>query len=123
MQQKTIKKSIALSGTALHSGKGSKITFRPAEEGTGIIFLYKKVAIPAKIEFAQYAVRQTSLSKDGISIYLVEHVLAACYGLGLDNLIIELSTAEPPTLDGSAKEYVVALKKAGLKPQKAKNGR
>lgn len=120
MQQKTIKKSFSLSGIALHSGKSSKITFKPAEERSGITFFYKKTAVPAKIKFAQYAARQTSLNKEGVSLYLVEHVLAACYGLGIDNLIVELSASEPPALDGSAKEYVAALKKVGAKIQKAK---
>lgn len=110
MKQLTIKAPVSLTGAGLHSGQDSTVTFRPAPENTGLIFSYKGFPVPALAENVTDTTRGTSLGK----IKLVEHLLAAAAGLGIDNLIIELNENEPPALDGSAYLFAETLKKAGL---------
>lgn len=121
MQQKTLQKHCTLNGIALHSGKESRITFKPAPENHGIIFvrtdLEEKIRVPALAEWVDSTQRGTSLKKDQVKICVIEHVLSALAGLGIDNVEIELDSEEPPALDGSAQKYVGALKKTGIKEQ------
>ncbi|MFA4905787.1 MAG: UDP-3-O-acyl-N-acetylglucosamine deacetylase [Candidatus Margulisiibacteriota bacterium] len=109
MKRQTIKSPVSLTGKGLHSGKLSTVTFRPSPENTGLIFSYKGFPIPALAENVTDTIRGTTLGK----IKLVEHVLAAVSGLGIDDLIIELDENEPPALDGSAKLFYAALDSAG----------
>lgn len=113
-KQKTITNEVSISGTGLHTGCKSTITFKPALEDTGIIFrridLDEPIDIPAKIEFVDSISRGTILSKDGMKIYTVEHVLAAVVGLTIDNIIIEIDAEEPPVMDGSSIDFVNILK-------------
>lgn len=115
-KQRTISRPVSLSGIGLHRGRDCSITFHPAEEDHGIVFSYDNNLIPALAENVTGTERGVSLGK----IILVEHVLAACAGLGLDNLIIELTNPEPPAMDGSAREFVSALKSAQIMEQKTK---
>lgn len=115
MKQKSIKKAGSLSGQALHSGKLSSLTFMPEKPDRGISFLYKGRRIPALAENVTGTERGTWLGEIG----LVEHVLAAVRGLGIDNLAIELSAPEPPNIDGSALPFVEALKECGICLQEA----
>ena len=127
-KQQTIKKAASLTGTGLHTGKRSTITFKPAPENFGIVFqrtdLEKQVQVPALIDFVVQdnsidSYRGTNLHKDGATIYTVEHVLASVAGLQIDNLLIELTAGEPPVGDGSAMPYVNALLEAGIVEQNA----
>ncbi|MEJ2629598.1 MAG: UDP-3-O-(3-hydroxymyristoyl)glucosamine N-acyltransferase, partial [bacterium] len=97
------------------------ITFKPAKPDTGIRFictsLNKNLEIPADIDHVVDNARDTTIGIDDVRIRQVEHVLAAIYGLEIDNLIIEVDSNEPPVMDGSAKPFVDMLKKAGLKEQ------
>jgi len=113
MKQKSILSSIELSGPALHSGKDSSLSFRPAPANSGIVFRFKGQKIRALVENVTETDRGTSLG----DLSLVEHVLAAVSGLGIDNLLIELSSNEPPNIDGSALPFVRALKKAQIVEQ------
>lgn len=122
-KQRTIARPVSVSGIALRTGQASKMTFRPAEIGTGVRFvrtdLAERPVIPALVSAIVGVVRGTTLGSDDVHICSVEHVLAAIGGLGIDNLIIEANTGEPPALDGSAKEFVDALLDAGLVEQDA----
>jgi len=109
-KQKTIGNPFSLSGIGIHSGEFCIAAFRPAEADGGIYFIYQNKKIPALVNNVASTDRGTSLSE----IHVVEHVLAAAYGLGIDNLEIELSRPEPPVLDGSALPYVSALKNSGI---------
>ena len=120
--QRTIKKSISLSGIGLHTGNKTTIIFKPADVNTGIRFFRTDVAdcpvIPADIEHVVDNFRDTTLGvNNNIHIRQVEHVLAAIYGLGIDNIIVEVDSNEPPVGDGSAAPFVEILQKAGLEEQ------
>jgi len=104
-----------LSGIGLHTGQKTAINFFPAEENSGIIFSYKNKKIPALAENVTDSKRGVSLGE----IILVEHVLAAAAWAGLDNLLIELTSNEPPALDGSALPYFEAFRSSGAVEQNA----
>ena len=122
-RQKTISRSVSLTGIGLHTGHPAHLTFRPAEPGTGVRFrradVGEGVEIPALVESVIEISRGTVLGKNGAKVYTVEHVLGAVAGLGIDNLVIELSSDEPPIMDGSARPFVEALQEAGLVEQDA----
>lgn len=122
-KQKTIKKEISLSGVGLHTGKEVKLTFKPAPANYGYTFtrtdLEGNPIIEARADYVVDTQRGTNLEKNGVSINTSEHVLAAVVGLGIDNICIELSAAEPPIMDGSSKFFIEALEKVGLVEQDA----
>ncbi|HUU29210.1 MAG TPA: bifunctional UDP-3-O-[3-hydroxymyristoyl] N-acetylglucosamine deacetylase/3-hydroxyacyl-ACP dehydratase [archaeon] len=124
MNQKTIARKIKCSGIGIHSGKKATLTFKPAEENTGIVFIRGDIGaharIPALVENVEAVVRGTTIGKDGFTVLTVEHVMAAVAGFGIDNLIIEIDGVEVPAGDGSSSCFVQAIKKAGIKEQKAK---
>ena len=119
--QKTIKKSVIAKGIGLHTGLNSIIKFKPAKPDSGINFIRTDVdkcpLILASIDNVIDIARGTIISKDGFKIHTVEHILSAIAGLGIDNILIELSSKEPPVLDGSSKPYVDLLQKAGIESQ------
>lgn len=122
-KQRTINKPVSFSGTGLHTGNPSTITFHPAPENYGYVFvrtdLKKHVEIPALVDYVVDLSRGTTLGKNNIKVHTVEHVLAALAGLKIDNCKIELSANEPPVVDGSSMPYVKALLEAGIKEQNA----
>lgn len=119
--QTTIKKEVSLHGVGLHTGESVTLTFKPAPVNNG--FTFKRVdlegqpVIPAVADLVTATDRGTSLEKNGVVIQTSEHVLAACVGLGLDNIILELNASEPPIMDGSSKFFVEALEEAGIEEQ------
>ena len=121
INQRTLKDKVTLEGVGLHTGKTVKLTFRPAIEDTGYIFvrtdLNPPVEIPADIQFVTNTDRGTNLEKDGTTIQTSEHVLAALVGMGVDNCYIELDSPESPIMDGSSKFFVEAIESAGLLEQ------
>lgn len=123
MNQKTLHNSFHISGTGLHTGLETSVTVHPAPENHGIVFQIKQVnntiLIPANIDFIDDLVRGTTLSKDGIKVHTIEHLLSALYGLGIDNALIELQGNEVPILDGSAKPWCEAILSAGIDTQAA----
>jgi UDP-3-O-[3-hydroxymyristoyl] N-acetylglucosamine deacetylase / 3-hydroxyacyl-[acyl-carrier-protein] dehydratase len=121
VNQKTLAKSISLSGIGLHTGKKVTLTFLPANPNTGFVFkrvdLPGEPEIPALTKYVSRTQRSTVLEKDGVEVHTSEHVLAALTGLDYDNVIIELNASEPPIMDGSAIAFVHALQEAGIKDQ------
>ncbi|MFC1726400.1 bifunctional UDP-3-O-[3-hydroxymyristoyl] N-acetylglucosamine deacetylase/3-hydroxyacyl-ACP dehydratase [candidate division KSB1 bacterium] len=121
INQKTIKKEISISGTGLHTGTQSTITFKPAPPNSGIYFLRtdlsEKVNIPADIDHVVDISRGTTLAANGAKVHTVEHLLAAITGLEIDNICIEINGMEPPVGDGSAIHFVNALLEAGFEEQ------
>ena len=119
--QRTIAKETSCVGTGLHTGVESKITFKPAPEDFGIRFKRMDVdgcpEIKADIDHVVDISRGTTIEENGVRIHTVEHALAACVGIGLDNVLIELSEKEPPVMDGSAIDFVEALLKSGVVKQ------
>lgn len=112
-KQTTIANEIKLEGVGLHTGQNVILTFKPAEANTGYAFkrmdLEGYPIIPADANLVTSTDRGTTLEKNGVLIQTSEHVLAACVGLEIDNIIIELNASEPPIMDGSSKYFVEAL--------------
>ncbi len=122
-KQQTIKKAISLKGVGLHTGKNVTLTFKPAAINTGYVFkrvdLEGHPEVEADVSYVVNTKRGTNLEKRGVSIQTSEHVLAACVGLEIDNIIMELDASEPPIMDGSSKFFVEALEKAEVLEQDA----
>ena len=122
-KQRTIGKEVTLKGVGLHTGESVNMKFVPAPENHG--FAFKRVdlegepIIEADANFVINTQRGTNLEKHGVKIQTSEHVLAALVGLGIDNVLIELDSSEPPIMDGSSKFFVEALEKAGVVEQEA----
>ena len=122
-KQCTIKDKVSISGAGLHTRKCGTLTFNPAPENTGIRFrrvdLENQPIIEADVDNVIDTSRGTTLGKGNAKIYTVEHVLAALTGLGIDNVLIDTDVEETPIMDGSAKPFVEALNKVGIREQKA----
>ncbi len=117
MQQTTISKSfIVKGGVGLHSGIKSDLFIYPAPANTGIVFYRrdKNVSIPANYKYGKVTPLATKLEKDGVSIQTIEHFLASCNALEIDNLLVEISSPEIPLYDGSALVYYEKLAQAGI---------
>lgn len=121
MQEQTIRDAICFSGIGLHSGAAVKMRMLPAPAGSGINFRrvdldgYEIEAIGRNVARVSYA---TSLMKRGVLISTTEHVLSALIGAGIDNAVIELDQLELPILDGSAKPFLDAIYRVGIKRQR-----
>lgn len=122
-KQKTIRAPISCTGVGLHTGVESTITFNPAPENFGIKFLRtdkEDQYVTPDLDNVIDLTRGTTIEENGVKIHTTEHVLSACAGMGIDNLLIELNSKEPPVMDGSSKDFVEALVEAGIIEQKAK---
>ena len=118
-RQRTIGAPVEMSGKGLFSGNPVTISISPAEAEAGIVFrrtdLHGAPDIAAVSENAAHGeVRYTMLKAGEASVAMVEHLLAAANGLGIDNLLIEADAEEMPSLDGSAAPYVDAFERVGL---------
>ena len=120
LKQKTINENITFNGIGLHSGLLANMTIKPAEPNSGIIFkridLNKNNIIIPNIFNVRSAVFCTTISNEsGASVSTIEHLMGALYGMGVDNALIEIDNQEVPILDGSAKLFVEAISKIGIK--------
>ncbi|MBW7998183.1 MAG: bifunctional UDP-3-O-[3-hydroxymyristoyl] N-acetylglucosamine deacetylase/3-hydroxyacyl-ACP dehydratase [Candidatus Glassbacteria bacterium] len=123
MKQNTIARPVSFSGIGLHTGEQTKITLKPAEENTGVIFeridLPERTRIPAIVDCVESVQRGTTIGKDRVRIHTVEHLLAALAGTGVDNVLVEIEGNEIPALDGSSLPFVKGIDEAGLVQQSA----
>ena len=121
--QRTLSNTIRATGVGLHSGDKVYMTLRPAPVDTGIVFrrvdLEPVVEVPARAELVTEVTLCTGLTCDNAKIQTVEHLMSALAGLGVDNCIIELSSAELPIMDGSSGPFVFLLQSAGISEQNA----
>ena len=121
IHQRTLQNEISLKGVGLHTGHECTITFKPAPVNTGYIFVRTDIddcpEIPALIDNVIDVLRGTTIGIGDVKVHTTEHVLAALYGLQIDNCRIELSAPEPPVLDGSARPFAEALLSAGIAEQ------
>jgi len=120
LNQKTINKDITFKGVGLHSGIAATMIIKPAAPNSGIIFkridLKKKnIIIPSIFNVSSALFCTTISNEDGASVSTIEHLMGALYGLGIDNALIEIDNQEVPILDGSAKLFVEAISKIGIK--------
>tara|TARA_E500000178_G_scaffold270709_1_gene268625 strand:+ start:1401 stop:2321 length:921 start_codon:yes stop_codon:yes gene_type:complete len=119
LKQKSLKKSISLSGVGLHSGRTVNIKLVPQSPNTGIYFKRtdlknNNIIYPSvfNVSSASYC---TKVSNEfGVSVSTIEHLMAALYGKGVDNLLIEIDSEEVPILDGSSKNFVEVINSVGL---------
>lgn len=123
--QHTVAAEVSCIGVSLHSGDMVNMVLRPASPNTGIVFVRKDIAgennsVPATFD----AVTETTLgttiaNKHGVTVSTIEHLMAAIWGAGIDNLRIEMDGPEVPIMDGSADSFTFLLECAGRVQQRA----
>ncbi len=122
-KQHTLKKSVSISGTGLHTGILADITLKPANAGFGFQFqrvdLPNKPIIKADCDLVTDTSRGTTLEANGAKVSTVEHLLAALVGMGVDNCLIEINGPEVPIMDGSSMPYIEIIEEAGVEEQNA----
>ena len=123
--QKTLNSQISFSGIGLHSGKKVDVTLEPTNSNSGITFkridLEKNNEVIANFKNVSSAKLCTKIENEfGTTVSTVEHLMAAFYVCGIDNLVVNLNGPEVPIMDGSAKDFVEIIKKSGLKTLKGK---
>jgi UDP-3-O-[3-hydroxymyristoyl] N-acetylglucosamine deacetylase len=124
LNQKTINKDITLKGIGLHSGMEATIVLKPAEPNSGIVFKRtdieeNNIVIPNIFNVSSAVFCTTISNENGVCVSTIEHLMGALYGLGIDNLLIEIDNQEVPILDGSAKLFVEAISQTGIKNSSA----
>ena len=123
LKQRTLKSITRAVGVGLHSGQRVELTLRPAAPDSGIVFRRVDLPEPVDIPMTAEAVTDTRLastvSNGGAKVQTIEHLMSACAGLGIDNLVIDITADEVPILDGSASSFVFLLQSAGIELQKA----
>ena len=123
LAQRTLKSLTKAVGMGLHSGQRVELTLRPAPPDTGIVFRRTDLPQPVEIPVSAQAVTDTrmasTISSGSAKVLTVEHLMSACAGLGIDNLIIDITAEEVPILDGSASSFVFLLQSAGIALQAA----
>ncbi len=116
-KQRTVREAVKLSGVGLHTGENTELKIHPAPSEHGYKFqrvdLEGKPIIPADVDHVVGTERGTTLGLNGAKVYTTEHVLAALYGMQVDNALIEIDGPEVPILDGSADAFVKALEAVG----------
>ncbi len=127
IQQRTIKAITRAVGVGVHSGQKVELTLRPAPPDTGIVFRRTDLPVAVDIPVDAYAVSDTRMASTispggdpgAPKVQTIEHLMSACAGLGLDNLVIDITAEEVPILDGSAASFVFLLQSAGIERQNA----
>ena len=127
LQQRTLKSLTRAVGVGVHSGQKVEMTLRPAAPDSGIVFRRVDLPQPVSIAVNANAVSDTrmasTVSPEGDpgapKVQTIEHLMSACAGLGLDNLIIDITADEVPILDGSAASFLFLLQSAGIALQDA----
>lgn len=120
-QEQTIRAAVECHGQGLHSGAPVQLRILPAAPGSGVVFRrtdldgFQVEAVSRNVARVSYA---TSLMKKGVLISTTEHLLSAFIGTGIDNAIVELDNLELPILDGSARPFVDAIRKVGIRKQR-----
>ena len=121
--QKTIKSSIELQGTGLHNGLKVNLCLKPAEVNSGIIFKRTDIKNSSNTVWASYKNVSTSMlctkikNSTEVSVDTIEHLMAAFYGEGIDNVLVEIDSSEVPIMDGSAFDFVEAIRSVGVQTQ------
>ena len=120
LNQKTILKPISFSGVGLHSGLNVNLSLKPAEPNTGILFKRidlkeNNILIPSFLNVTNTSLNTTISNDYGVKISTIEHLMGALFGLGVDNVLVEIDNEEVPILDGSAKVFVEKIISSGFK--------
>ena len=120
--QKTLNDQITFKGIGLHNGKPVKLIVKPAQINHGIKFcrvdVDKDNLIDANyLNVVEPVLHKKIRNKQGTTVSTVEHLMAAFFGEGVDNALVEINSSEVPILDGSANEFVEEIRKVGVKKQ------
>ena len=120
LSQKTIKNPISIKGIGLHTGEAVNLKINPSEPNTGIVFKRTDLKNNNYIVPGVFNVNNTNFcttvtNEFGTQVSTIEHLMAALFGTGIDNVLIEIDSQEVPILDGSAKEFVERINLVGLK--------
>ena len=120
LYQKTVNRDVSIDGVGLHSGKQVNMRILPALPNSGIQFKRidipkNNIVIPSVFNVTSATLCTTISNEYGVKISTIEHLMAALFGLGIDNAMIELNNEEVPILDGSAKIFIEKIKSAGIK--------
>jgi UDP-3-O-[3-hydroxymyristoyl] N-acetylglucosamine deacetylase / 3-hydroxyacyl-[acyl-carrier-protein] dehydratase len=122
-KQTTISREVSVEGVGLHTGNKCKVTFKPAAAGYGVHFtrvdLPGSPSVEANFRHVLGVTRGTVIGGEKFQVHTVEHILAACAGLRIDNIQVCINNNEPPVLDGSAREFANKLHEAGIKELEA----
>ena len=117
-KQRTVAKEISCAGIGLHSGKSVGVTIKPAPADSGIIFERLDTSDSCKIRASFDNVTQTNMATtigmNGYKISTVEHLMAAFFGMGIDNALVQIDGEEVPIMDGSSEPFVDLLDSAGI---------
>ncbi len=117
--RKTITSDVSTQGIALHAGQIVHMRLRPAPAGQGIVFHRTDLSrsIPAHFAHVTETRLGTVIAQDGVSVGVIEHLMAAVAGAEIDDLTVELDGPEPPILDGDALSYLALIEEAGIRAQ------
>jgi len=121
--QKTIKEPIELQGIGLHNGLEVNISIKPAEVNSGIKFKRTDIdsdknIIEARVENVSSPILCTKIKNAyGVTVSTIEHLMAAFYGEGIDNALVEIDAPEIPIMDGSAFDFVTAIRSVDIQEQ------
>jgi len=120
VKQRTLKKSVVLSGQGLHSGVKTGLILHPLPPNSGIQFtgISAEVRVPAHLDYVGSTGYATSLRSKGFAVGTVEHLLAVLHSYGIANLLIKVQ-GEVPIMDGSALEFAQSIEEAGIKEEEA----
>ena len=122
LKQRTIQQAVHAIGIGVHSGEKVGMSLRPAPENTGIVFVRSDLdcqEVRAYAENVSDTTLSTSISQNGVQVATVEHLMSALWGIGIDNLYIELTGEEVPIMDGSAAPFVDLINSVGIIEQQA----
>ena len=119
LNQKTVNNDVTIDGIGLHSGKKVTIRILPALPNSGIQFKRidipnNNIVVPSIFNVTNATLCTTISNEHGVKVSTIEHLMAALFGLGIDNAMIEIDNSEIPILDGSAKIFIEKIKSAGL---------
>ena len=119
LNQKTLKRAVKFEGVGLHTGEKASITILPSKPNTGIIFKRidlenNNIVLPNVYNVSNATLCTTITNEYGVSISTIEHLMGALYGLGIDNVLIEINSQEVPIMDGSAKVFVEKFLEIGF---------
>ena len=121
MNQKTITNQCSISGYGIHTGKKVNLELYPAKENTGIVFqridLKDKPTVRAVFKNVASTNRSTNIKDKNAEVQTIEHLMAAIFTLGIDNLLIKIDNVEVPILDGSSKKFTEILRNSSVKEQ------
>ena len=119
LNQKTISSPIEINGVGLHTGCNVRMVLKPSKPNTGIVF--KRIdlkkdnyVIPGVYNVSSAVLCTTISNENNISVSTIEHLMGALYGMGIDNILVEMDNEEVPILDGSAKIFVEEINKVGI---------